>query len=57
MAYTVVDIECSPAVPCPDISFSDFAVTTPSNAPPELICKDVVSISGLSGERGIDSSL
>jgi len=44
----LVDIECSPAVPCPGISFSDFAVTTPENAAPELICKDVVSISGLS---------
>ncbi|EIN14755.1 hypothetical protein PUNSTDRAFT_154787 [Punctularia strigosozonata HHB-11173 SS5] len=44
-----VDIECSPAVPCPNIKFADFDVSPPAGASVELICKNVVNYTGLSG--------
>lgn len=44
----VVDIECSPAVPCPGIKFADFNITPPSGTAPRYICKNVADIEGLS---------
>ncbi|KII91667.1 glycoside hydrolase family 28 protein [Plicaturopsis crispa FD-325 SS-3] len=43
---TLVDIECSPAVPCPNIFFKDFNVQTNGSAP-RYICQNVVNEQGL----------
>ncbi|KIJ39205.1 glycoside hydrolase family 28 protein [Sphaerobolus stellatus SS14] len=45
----LVDIECSPAVPCPDIVFQNFNVTPPSGSSASFICDNVISITGLPG--------
>ncbi|KAF8186344.1 pectin lyase fold/virulence factor [Pholiota molesta] len=43
----VVDIECSPAVGCSDISFEDFNVTPPAGQGLRLICQNTVDVTGL----------
>ncbi len=50
---SVVDIECSTAVPCPGITFSNFHVQTPNDTAPIYKCIDVVSESGLSGKTAV----
>ncbi|KAK7062812.1 hypothetical protein VNI00_000305 [Paramarasmius palmivorus] len=47
----IVDIECSPAVGCSDISFKDFNVTGPVNQLPRYICQNVSELSGLGGDH------
>jgi hypothetical protein len=47
--YLVVDIECSPAVGCSDISFEDFNVTPPAGQGLRLICQNTVDVTGLPG--------
>lgn len=46
----VVDIECSPAAPCPGIGFSKFDVEPPSGSVSRFICSNVLSEEGLPGE-------
>ncbi|KZV83105.1 pectin lyase-like protein [Exidia glandulosa HHB12029] len=43
----LVDIECSPAVPCPGVRFDNFAVPPPSGQAPRFICVNVVDEVGL----------
>ena len=43
----VVDIECSAAVPCPNIAFKNINVTPPSGGTSEYIFKNVVNETGL----------
>ncbi|KAJ3524951.1 hypothetical protein NM688_g8475 [Phlebia brevispora] len=45
----IVDIECSPAVPCPNIEFSNIDVQAPTGEEPEFVCVNVVNESGLPG--------
>ncbi|KAF8960871.1 pectin lyase fold/virulence factor [Flammula alnicola] len=45
----IVDIECSPAVGCNNITFEDFNVTPPSGQAPRFICQNTVGVVGLSG--------
>ncbi|KAJ7093168.1 pectin lyase fold/virulence factor [Mycena epipterygia] len=43
----IVDIECSAAVGCADISFSSFSVSGPVGQAPRFICQNVEDLSGL----------
>ncbi|KAJ7168135.1 pectin lyase fold/virulence factor [Mycena crocata] len=49
LANKIVDIECSPAVGCSDISFSGFNVSGPAGQAPRYICQNVQDLSGLDG--------
>ncbi|KAI9065016.1 glycoside hydrolase family 28 protein [Trametes sanguinea] len=40
---TVVDVECSPAVPCPNIRFHDINVALPNGIAPSYECVNVAS--------------
>jgi len=42
-----VDIECSPAAPCPNLSFQNISVATPSGLAAAYNCYNVVSQEGL----------
>jgi hypothetical protein len=44
---TIVDIACSPAVNCSDLTFDAFNVAPPANETSLFICQNVTSISGL----------
>ncbi|PPR03372.1 hypothetical protein CVT24_012497 [Panaeolus cyanescens] len=44
----VIDIECSPAVGCGDISFSHFSVSPPSGQGSRFICQNTAQVTGLS---------
>lgn len=46
----MVDIECSPAAPCPGMRFSEFNVAPPASTTAKFICVNVVSEEGLPGE-------
>ena len=48
----VVDLECSPAVPCPNMIFHDLEVTPPTGQGLSFVCKNVVNESGLPGKCG-----
>ncbi|EJD40355.1 pectin lyase-like protein [Auricularia subglabra TFB-10046 SS5] len=41
-ANRLVDLECSPAVPCPGIHFRDFELMLPSGQAPSFVCRNVV---------------
>ncbi|KAH9850890.1 pectin lyase-like protein [Lenzites betulinus] len=43
----IVDVECSPAVPCPDIRFSNVHVAPPNGTAPGFKCVNVASEFGL----------
>ncbi|KZT50621.1 glycoside hydrolase family 28 protein [Calocera cornea HHB12733] len=46
----VIDIECSPNAPCPDIAFKDFNIhLVPSNLTARYTCINVVSEAGIPG--------
>ena len=49
MPAVVVDIECSSAVPCPNMLFENFNVKPPSGQSPSFVCINVVNEKGLSG--------
>lgn len=49
LSGTLVEIECSPAAPCPGINFSKFDVEPPSGSVSRFICSNVLSIEGLPG--------
>ena len=46
----VVDLQCSPAVPCPNMIFHDLEVTPPTGQGLSFVCKNVVNESGLPGK-------
>lgn len=46
---TVVDIECSPAAGCRNITFRDYDVAIPANQGARLICQNVSGLTGLNG--------
>ncbi|EPS96378.1 hypothetical protein FOMPIDRAFT_53762 [Fomitopsis schrenkii] len=46
----IVDIECSPAAPCGDLSFQNIAVKPPSGTTATYNCYNVASQTGLTGE-------
>ncbi|KAI9060705.1 glycoside hydrolase family 28 protein [Trametes sanguinea] len=46
---TIVDIECSPAVPCPNIRFHNINVAPPNGTAPSYKCVNVASEFGLPG--------
>ena len=46
----VVDLECSPAVPCPNMIFHDLEVTPPTGQGLSFVCENVVNESGLPGK-------
>ncbi|KDR77161.1 hypothetical protein GALMADRAFT_433038 [Galerina marginata CBS 339.88] len=43
----IIDIECSPAVGCNNISFSNFKVTPPSGQASRFICQNTAGVTGL----------
>ncbi|KXN89717.1 Putative galacturan 1,4-alpha-galacturonidase A [Leucoagaricus sp. SymC.cos] len=43
----LVDIECSPAVGCRNITFQDFDLAIPAGQPASLICQNVEDLTGL----------
>ena len=43
----VVDIECSPAAPCPNMRFENFNVQTPAGSTAAYKCVNVVNVSGV----------
>ncbi|KAI0697631.1 pectin lyase-like protein [Cerioporus squamosus] len=45
--FTIVDLECSSAAPCADVSFRDINVTVPSGEAPAYTCVNVASSAGL----------
>ncbi|KAF8153063.1 pectin lyase fold/virulence factor [Crassisporium funariophilum] len=45
----IIDIECSPAVGCSDISFGSFKVTPPAGQASRFICQNTAAVTGLSG--------
>ncbi|KAF5337916.1 hypothetical protein D9758_013112 [Tetrapyrgos nigripes] len=47
LTNTVVDIECSPAVGCDDITFNNFTFTSLSAGALKFICKNVENLTGL----------
>lgn len=47
LANTVVDIECSAAAPCPNISFKNINVSVPSGQTPAYIFKNAENVQGL----------
>lgn len=48
---TVVDIECSPSVPCPNINFNKMAIDPPAGEGAGYVCVNVISESGLPGKQ------
>ncbi|KAF9078348.1 pectin lyase-like protein [Rhodocollybia butyracea] len=44
---TIIDIACSPAVNCSDLTFDAFNIAPPAHETPVFICHNVTSISGL----------
>jgi galacturan 1,4-alpha-galacturonidase len=44
---TVVDIECSPAVGCHDITFENFHVQAAGGEKPQFICQNTFGVRGL----------
>jgi hypothetical protein len=46
---TVVDIECSPAVGCHDITFEGFQVKAAAGEKSQFICQNTVGVHGLDG--------
>ncbi|KAF5361505.1 hypothetical protein D9758_006142 [Tetrapyrgos nigripes] len=46
---TVVDLECSPAVGCDNVSFDNFTFTSLSGDDLKFVCKNVENLSGLNG--------
>ncbi|PPQ79080.1 hypothetical protein CVT25_002305 [Psilocybe cyanescens] len=50
MTNKIVDIECSPAAGCSDITFSNFKVTPISGQTSQFICQNAVGVTGLPGE-------
>ncbi|KAI0922650.1 hypothetical protein AcV5_009568 [Taiwanofungus camphoratus] len=46
---TLVDIECSPAAPCPNLTFKDINITVPDGQEPAYRCSNVLSQNGLPG--------
>jgi len=44
----VVALECSPAVNCTTIAFEGFNVSVPAGEAPEIVCQNVVGLSGIS---------
>lgn len=46
-ASRLVDIECSPAAPCPGIHFRDFELALPAGQAPSFVCRNVVGDVGL----------
>ncbi|KAI0750513.1 pectin lyase fold/virulence factor [Fomes fomentarius] len=46
---TLVDIECSAAVPCPNIRFANFNVSPPAGSTASYKCVNVASASGIPG--------
>ncbi|KIK51294.1 glycoside hydrolase family 28 protein [Collybiopsis luxurians FD-317 M1] len=46
---TLVDLLCSPAVNCTDITFDNFNISTANNSMPQYFCQNVTSITGLDG--------
>ncbi|CAL1709758.1 unnamed protein product [Somion occarium] len=49
LANKIVDLECSPAAPCPNILFQDISVAPPSGQGESFVCINVVNESGLPG--------
>ncbi|KAJ7871489.1 pectin lyase fold/virulence factor [Mycena olivaceomarginata] len=47
LANKIVDIECSVAVGCANIRFSEFNVSAPADQAPRFICQNVEDVSGL----------
>ncbi|KAJ7216368.1 pectin lyase fold/virulence factor [Mycena pura] len=43
-----VALECSPAVNCTTIAFEGFNVSVPAGEAPEIVCQNVVGLSGIS---------
>ena len=43
----VVDLECSPAAPCTDLTFEQINVAVPSDQDAEFVCANVASVAGL----------
>jgi polygalacturonase len=48
IANKIVDIECSPAVGCDNISFSKYNITPPANQTARFICQNTANVTGLS---------
>lgn len=46
----MVDIECSVAAPCPNISFTNFDISPPNGTAPSFVCINAVNVTGLSGK-------
>ncbi|TFK31837.1 pectin lyase fold/virulence factor [Crucibulum laeve] len=44
----IIDIECSPAVGCADITFESFTVSAPAGQSPRFICQNTDDVTGLS---------
>jgi len=42
----VIDLECSPAANCTDISFSAFNVSVPAGETPEVVCQNADDVTG-----------
>lgn len=51
----VVNLQCSPAVPCPGMNFAEFNVAPPANTTAKFICVNAVSVEGLPGEFLLDA--
>ncbi|KJA25253.1 glycoside hydrolase family 28 protein [Hypholoma sublateritium FD-334 SS-4] len=49
----VVDIACSPAAICDDISFENFNVAPPAGEAPRLICQNTANVTGLTGSDAL----
>lgn len=49
LSSELVDIACSPAVPCPNMAFQNFNVKPPSGQSPKFICQNVINETGLPG--------
>jgi len=43
----LVDVECSPAAPCPNITFKNIDIATAGGAAPRFICQNVINERGL----------
>ena len=46
----MVDIECSAAAPCPNISFTNFDIAPPNGTAPSFVCINAVNVTGLPGK-------
>ena len=45
----VVNLQCSPAVPCPDMLFKNIDIAPPSGQEASYVCKNVINEEGLPG--------